>query len=231
MSSLQSPSTFDEYAGDYDATVQAAIGASGEPLAYFAELKAKFARAEAPSPTRRALDFGCGTGNATRALAQALPAARIAGFDPSADSINVARTRTDASIEFATSTDSRLPYGDGTFDLVIAACVFHHIEAAQQPHWAREIARVLRPGGRFVMFEHNPLNPLTRRVVRQVPFDQGVVLLPRGYATRLLAATGLRPRRGRYYFFFPRFLAAFRRLEPLLGWLPFGAQFYVVGER
>jgi hypothetical protein len=36
---------------------------------------------------------------------------------------------------------------------------------------------------------------------------------------------------GRYYFFFPRFLAALPPLEPLLGWLPAGGQYYVVGER
>lgn len=231
MSSLQSPSAFDEYAGDYDATVQAAIGASGESVAYFAELKARLARAEAPSSTRRVLDFGCGIGNTTRALAEAMPGARIVGCDPSSDSVNIARARSDAAVEFATSSETRLPFPDASFDLAVAACVFHHIDTGRQAHWVGEIARVLRPGGRFVMFEHNPLNPLTRRVVRNVPFDAGVVLLRRGGVTRLLRDSGLRPRRGRYYFFFPRFLAAFRRFEPLLGWLPLGAQFYVVGER
>ena len=133
-------------------------------------------------------------------------------------------------MDFARS-DGRLPFDDGSFDLAIAACVFHHIDAREQRFWVREIARVLRPGGRFVMFEHNPRNPLTRRVVRNVPFDEGVVLLRREDARALLEHAGLRVRRSRFYFFFPRFLAALRVLEPLMGWVPFGGQFYVVGER
>jgi hypothetical protein len=64
-----------------------------------------------------------------------------------------------------------------------------------------------------------------------VPFDKGVVLLRRGVVERLLRDAGLKPLRGRYYFFFPKLLGALRIFEPLLGWIPFGAQFYVVGER
>jgi len=228
---MTNPTTFDQFANDYDATVQAAIGASGESVTYFAALKATLARDEAPPSTQRVLDFGCGIGNTTRALAAAMPRARIVGSDPSSDSLAVARARSTDAAEFALSDDERLPFADASFDLVIAACVFHHIDAARQRHWASEIARVLRTGGRFVMFEHNPLNPLTQRVVRNVPFDAGVVLLGRAETARLLRAAGLRVRRSRYYFFFPRFLAALRRLEPLLARLPFGGQYYVVGER
>ena len=228
---MTNPTTFDQFANDYDATVQAAIGASGESVAYFAELKARFARAEAPPSTRRVLDFGCGIGNTTRALAVVMPQARIVGSDPSSESLAVARARSNGAAEFALNANDRLPFDDASFDLVIAACVFHHIDAGRQQHWTSEIARVLRPGGRFVMFEHNPLNPLTQRVVRNVPFDAGVVLLGRDRASQLLHAAGLRPRRSRYYFFFPRFLSALRRLEPLLAWLPLGGQYYVVGER
>ena len=228
---MSNPTTFDQFASEYDATVQAAIGASGESVAYFAALKARLARAEAPASTRRVLDFGCGIGNTTRALVAAMPGAKIVGSDPSADSIAMARRRSNGSAEFARSDETRLPFVDASFDMVVAACVFHHIEQSRQQHWAAEIARVLRPGGRFVLFEHNPLNPLTQRVVRNVPFDAGVVLLGRTESQRLLESAGLRTRRSKYYFFFPRFLAALRVLEPLLGWVPMGGQYYVVGER
>jgi ubiquinone/menaquinone biosynthesis C-methylase UbiE len=220
---------FDAYADEYDATVLAAIGASGESVAYFAELKARLARHEAPTADR-VLDFGCGVGNMSRALLAQYPRAKVTGCDPSADSIAVARKRSGSAIEFATSSD-RLPFPDGSFDLVVAACVFHHIASGERAHWAGEIARVLRRGGRYAHFEHNPFNPLTQRVVRNVPFDAGVELLRCSESVRLLEAAGLRVKRERYYFFFPRFLAPLRTLEPIMGWIPMGGQYYVIGER
>ncbi len=223
-------SEFDGYAADYDATVQAAIGASGETVEYFARLKAQLARAAAPDALR-VLDFGCGVGNVCRALSAEFPRARITGCDPSAESIASAIRRSRPEIDFAVSDDRRIPFADGAFDLVVAACVFHHIDERQRSRWVAEVARVLRPGGRVAFFEHNPLNPLTRRVVRRVPFDAGVVLLNRAYARNLLERAGFTVRGSRYYFFFPRFLSLLRALEPLLGWIPLGGQYYVIGER
>ena len=222
-------SEFDQYADAYDATVQAAIGASGETVEFFADLKARLARVETPD-AKRILDFGCGVGNLCRALVHCFPGARVVGCDPSSDSIESARKRSGAGIEYAVN-DERIPFPDASFDLVVAACVFHHIAAGEQERWTREIARVLRPGGQLVFFEHNPLNPLTQRVVRNVPFDAGVVLLRRATAVRLVRAAGLRVGRARYYFFFPRLLSLLRHLEPLMGWIPFGGQYYVTGVR
>lgn len=224
------PNTFDQYAERYDATVQAAIGASGESVAFFAELKARLARHEMPGP-RRILDFGCGIGNVTRALAKEFPSASVTGSDPSQESIDIARSRPMPAVDFALSEANVLPFPDASFDLVVAACVFHHIEPADRARCASEIRRVLRPGGRFVLFEHNPLNPLTRRVVRNVPFDENVVLLSSRDGAKVVRDAGLRVARTRFYFFFPRSLRALRSLEPALGWFPLGAQYYVVGER
>ena len=58
------------------------------------------------------------------------------------------------------------------------------------------MARVLRPGGIAAIFEHNPLNPLTRRVVSNCVFDEDAVLLRRRRARGLLRQAGLVPVRG-----------------------------------
>ena len=55
-----------------------------------------------------------------------------------------------------------LPLEEGSSDLTFAACVFHHIEPNAHRLWLRELLRVTSGDGVFVLFEHNPYNPLTR---------------------------------------------------------------------
>ena len=230
---MNKPATFDQYAAEYTETVQAALGPSGESVQFFAALKARLARealgARQPSAI---LDFGCGIGNTTRELSAAFPAAAVTGFDSSAESIAVAQgTARGAAgrVRFVSSGEDRLPFADGSFDLAFTACVFHHIEPAERVRWARELRRVLAPGAPLFVFEHNPYNPLTRRVVRNIPFDEGEQLLRPRDAVELLEAAGLRPSPAHFYFFFPRWVSFLRPLERGLRRLPMGAQYFVAG--
>jgi SAM-dependent methyltransferase len=124
-----------------------------------------------------------------------------------------------------------LPLPDASVAAAFTSCVFHHIEPGEREHWARELRRVLEPGAPLFLFEHNPYNPLTVRVVRRVPFDEGVVLLTPRDATELLRRAGFATSPPWFYFFFPAFLRMFRTLEPALRRVPFGAQYFVVGRR
>lgn len=120
----------------------------------------------------------------------------------------------------------KIPYPDGSFDLVFAACVFHHIPAEMHVPLLREIERVLAPGGSFFIFEHNPYNPVTVRVVKECPFDENAVLISAGSMRRRLSAAGFTPHRIAYRIFFPHFLRWLRGLERYLSRLPLGAQYY-----
>lgn len=232
---MTDPGGFDQYAAEYDRTVQAAIKASGESVEHFARLKARLVaeRLDGRRPNR-ILDFGCGIGNTTRSLAGEFPQATLVGYDQSAESIAVARTSRNANgtrIEYWTDRGSRLPFADEAFDLVFASCVFHHIERTDHVSWAGEAARVLAPGGSLFVFEHNPLNPFTLRVVRTCPFDKGVRLLRAGYTAGMLHEAGFKSPQVRYYFFFPKVLRVLRPTERYLGSVPLGAQYYVHGIR
>jgi ubiquinone/menaquinone biosynthesis C-methylase UbiE len=222
---------FDAYASRYSEAVNSSIRASGETVDYFAEVKAARVRQGTKDQVvRTLLDFGCGTGSSTRALRRAMPrATSVVGADPSRSSIDVARrlSAEEEAIEYRESSASGLPFPDGAFDVVSTACVFHHIERGEHSRWLHEIRRVLAPGGSFFLFEHNPYNPLTRRVVRQCPFDEGVVLLRPSYARAALRAAGFRPGSAEYYFFFPSWVRWLRRLEPALSRVPVGAQYVV----
>ena len=65
----------------------------------------------------------------------------------------------------------------GSFDVVFAMCVWHHIPPNQWTNFISELSRVLSQEGLLLVYEHNPLNPLTRRVVSRCAFDKDAVLL------------------------------------------------------
>ena len=75
----------------------------------------------------------------------------------------------------------------------------------------------VRPGGLAVVFEHNPYNPLTRRVVRNCEFDEGVRLLRAGEVVRHLRGTGSEIVEQRYLQFTPFDQPWARRLDHALG--------------
>jgi ubiquinone/menaquinone biosynthesis C-methylase UbiE len=225
---------FDDCARVYDATVQSAIRASGETVQFFAELKVDLmAEGLGDCPPARILDFGCGIGNTTRAIAARFPRSRILGFDVSPESVTVARQLSSSQstqIEYVAATNAHLPFEDASVGAAFAACVFHHIEQTDREHWARELRRVLEPGAPLFLFEHNPYNPLTVRVVRRVPFDEGVELLKPRDSMRLMRRAGFATSRLRFYFFFPAFLRVFRPLERAMTRIPLGAQYLLVGR-
>lgn len=230
---MNEPNTpeFDRYADRYTDLHRASIHASGEEPAYFSRYKAQYmasrsARRHGGRPID-VLDFGCGVGNSIPHLRVAFPEARLHGVDPSGESVQLAERMHGGEATFRVNTDSTLPYDDHSFDLVQVACVFHHIKPQQRDHWIREIKRVLKPGGEVFVFEHNVLNPLTVKAVRDCPFDEDAILLPRRELLRRLRTAGFSTISVRYIVFFPAVMKFLRPLESWLGLVPFGAQYVI----
>jgi hypothetical protein len=95
--------------------------------------------------------------------------------------------------------------------------------------FAAEMKRVVRPGGLVAVFEHNPLNPLTRVSVSRCPFDEDVTLLRAGTTARLMTEAGLQPVERRFFYFLPVRDVATSRIERALRGVPLGAQYFVAG--
>jgi SAM-dependent methyltransferase len=103
---------------------------------------------------RRALDFGCSSGRALRALAAAWPDAEWHGVDPNADAVDWASEHV-PGVSFGQSpTDPPLSFADGSFDLVYAISIWSHFGERSALRWFEEMHRLVRPDGVFVMTVH-----------------------------------------------------------------------------
>ena len=98
-----------------------------------------------PGPGAQVVDLGCGRGDSVDVFRAADPAVRWVGVDLPESAEVSERTRDDA--EFLTFDGVHLPFGDASVDLVFCKQVLEHVE---RPHeLVADVARVLRPGGRF----------------------------------------------------------------------------------
>jgi ubiquinone/menaquinone biosynthesis C-methylase UbiE len=128
--------------------------------------------------------------------------------------------------EYLLLQDGRLPVADASFNGAFACCVFHHIDAAQHRNVLAELRRVVKPGGLLMIYEHNPLNPLTVRSVNTCPLDENAVLISARQMRRRCVDAGWDAEYD-YRVFFPAMLKRLRGLENHLRWLPLGAQYYI----
>lgn len=227
---------FDKFADDYAALHRANLTLSGEAPEYFAEYKVRDlarllgARAQ-PGASARLLDFGAGIGSSVPFLRKYLPDAHLTCVDVSLRSLAIGMARFAQEASFVAFDGDRLPFAEAAFDCAFAGCVLHHVAPVEHGHLFAELRRVLRPAGQLMIYEHNPLNPLTVRTVRSCPFDDNAILLRAGALRTALEATGFQKPRIRYRVFFPHALRWLRPLEDALGWLPLGAQYYVAASR
>lgn len=120
--------------------------ADGPDLAWLVE-------AAEPRPTDRAVDLGAGAGHATLAIAPHV--AHVTAVDPTPEmhamAARLAAARAVANVDFVEATADALPFPDGSFDLAVSRFSIHHWPDPAAAF--REIARVLRPGGRAVLID------------------------------------------------------------------------------
>jgi SAM-dependent methyltransferase len=100
----------------------------------------------------RVLDVGSGLGGSARYLASEF-GCRVTGVDLTPQYCDAAETLTklvgmEGLVEFRRGSALELPFDDASFDLVWTEHA--QMNVADKPRFYREIARVLRPGGRFV---------------------------------------------------------------------------------
>jgi ubiquinone/menaquinone biosynthesis C-methylase UbiE len=117
-------------------------------------------------PRDRVLDLGCGIGNILIALSERTTFDQPAvGVDVSPALIELGRREVhragmDGRIKLQVTPATSLPFDGSSFDVVLTSHVIKHFDDDALPRAFSEVARVLRPGGRFLMweFKRSPLS-------------------------------------------------------------------------
>ena len=124
-----------------------------------------------PGAGSQVLEVGCGSGNILGGLLSwGVPAENLYGIDLLPERIAAAREAY-PGIHFAAANAEQMGFQDGMFDLVLVVTVFSSIlEEEMRTRVAREIDRVLKPGGAVVWYDfryNNPANPHVRGVKKR----------------------------------------------------------------
>lgn len=116
------------------------------------------------------LDYGCADGHSAVWLLEN-GAQAVAGIDLSFSAVSQARKRALAGAAFVVGDAHRLPWPDGTFDVVVGRAILHHLD---MPVAARELRRVTKPGGHLFFVEPLADNPLLKLFRRLTPWARTV---------------------------------------------------------
>ncbi|SJZ39248.1 Methyltransferase domain-containing protein [Enhydrobacter aerosaccus] len=233
------PAEFDRHAegydGGFDNPVKRLMGRSADQ---FIAVKARWLLRHEKGlrdGTSSLLDYGCGAGDLMRVLVGLGARAPFAGCDVSQGMLEEALRRWPMAAaplpRLETQRDERTPFADGQFDIVVASAVLHHVPVSERPAVYRELGRVLRPGGRLVVFEHNPRNPLVRHVIARTPIDANAILLDAQEVRHGLLDSARYDLETDYLMFTPPALGFLRGIDRLLAWLPLGAQYAVCARK
>lgn len=107
-----------------------------------------------PQPGMRVLDVGCGTG--THLVLYRDAGCHVTGIDTSPAMLRVAREKLGVDADLHTGDATRMPFADGSFDLVLGTLALHEMRPAVRTGVAAEMARVLAPDGRILLIDYRP---------------------------------------------------------------------------
>ncbi|MEP7145554.1 MAG: class I SAM-dependent methyltransferase [bacterium] len=219
---------FNKYAEDYEGILDKDLKIFGEESGYFAEYKVKIVHETSSIIPTNILEYGCGIGLNLGFFKKYFPQSEIHGCDISQKSIEIASLR-NKEIDCFIIDEETLRDRKEKYDLIFVSCVFHHIAPALRKNSIKQIKDLLKKGGALYIFEHNPINPVTQKIVRECVWDEDAILLDMKETISLMKDEDFEISDKKYYLFFPARLNFLRPLEKFLGIVPLGGQYFVKG--
>lgn len=110
------------------------------------------------------LDVGCGTGTLLILAKQRFPKIKMTGIDIDPRVLGIATKKTTKmglDIEYFKTSSANMPFKDSTFDVVVSSLVFHHLPTEVKKQTIKEIHRVLKKEGRFLLADFGKKEGLT----------------------------------------------------------------------
>ena len=220
---------FDDYADSYYRDLQeqeTIFGFFASNRDYFIKYKIDLLTSNINIQPKSILDFGCGVGLSLPYLLNNFPKANISATDISESSLSI--------------VSNLHPYVDiipdqqlhnNLFDLILCSGVFHHIPVDERLAVLRRLNGCLTSKGILCIFEHNPYNPITQRMVSSCVFDQDAQLISRNNMEKLIKILSFEVLTSKYSLFFPKIFSRLRLVEPYLGWIPLGGQYYILARK
>lgn len=139
----------------YDHQVEVLFGGGAEAMRRQALVPLQRVLAERGVRRARLIDLACGTGRFLRAVKSNYPRLAVTALDLSPFYLDVARRalRPWSRTEFIAAPAERVPRKDESFDVVTSIFLFHELPARERKAVAREMARLLRPGGTAILVD------------------------------------------------------------------------------
>ncbi len=219
---------FDRHSSDYRKKLGNSMPGVAGNVDRFALQKVALMAEAIPGPLEGIfLDFGSGIGLSVPHIRSHFPAMQVICADPSLESLAQIDTGEDPMVSTVQLSDAMTNLATDSVQLALAACVFHHIAPDERDHWFAELRRVIAPGGKLWVFEHNPWNPGTQWIVRNSPLDENAILLKVGEVVQRARKAGFNQTRREYTLLGPPDWTWLSRMEKLLSSMPLGAQYFV----
>ena len=155
---------FDSVADAYDDSLPHHV------MDHYQAKRVGFIREQVPIGSKL-LDVGCGTGVLAEALVK--EGYQVTGLDPFQGMLKFVKQRV-PELDTVHGKGEDLPFPDNTFDFTYCVAVMHHV--AEKPNVRKtllEMVRVTKPGGKIMVWDHNPRNPYWPFLMRRVPQDTG----------------------------------------------------------
>lgn len=103
-------------------------------------------------PPKSAIDLGTGTGNLLMLLKECYPSCQLIGLDPTQTMLDLLASKTagDENIKFILGSAHAIDLPNNKLELVISNFALHHLNHAEKLECAKEVFRLLKPGGLFI---------------------------------------------------------------------------------